>query len=63
MDGVTRDVYEDADGRQWVFGYDGVWLPSADEPLVVRRDSPHSSAVTDTSSSAGPHASSSFISV
>jgi hypothetical protein len=21
--GVTRDVYEDADGRQWVTGYEG----------------------------------------
>jgi len=39
-DGVTRDVYEDTDGRQWVTGYDGergygVWLPPADEPVVV----------------------------
>ena len=23
VDGATRDVYEDADGRQWVIGYDG----------------------------------------
>jgi hypothetical protein len=23
VDGVVRDVYEDADGRQWVIGYDG----------------------------------------
>jgi hypothetical protein len=40
VDGVTRDVYEDADGRQWVGGYDrervyGVWLAPADEPVVV----------------------------
>jgi hypothetical protein len=21
LDGVTRDVYEDSDGRQWVIGY------------------------------------------
>ena len=39
-DGATRDVYEDADGRQWVAGYDGervygVWLVPGDEPLVV----------------------------
>ncbi|HEX5273021.1 MAG TPA: hypothetical protein VFW33_21135 [Gemmataceae bacterium] len=39
-DGVSREVYEDADGRQWVTGYDGervygVWLVTADEPLVV----------------------------
>ena len=41
-DGVTREVYEDTDGRQWVIGYDrervyGVWLPLADEPVVVPR--------------------------
>jgi len=40
VDGVTRDVREDADGRQWVVGYDGervygVWLPPADGPVVV----------------------------
>ena len=39
-DGVSRDVYEDADGRQWVAGYDGerlygVWLVPADEPRLV----------------------------
>src|SRR5262249_25020523 len=39
-DGVTRDVYEGADGRQWAVGYEGeraygVWLPPADEPVVV----------------------------
>jgi hypothetical protein len=39
-DGVMRDVYEDADGRQWVAGHDGepvygVWLLPADEPVVV----------------------------
>jgi hypothetical protein len=39
-DGVTRDVHEDADGRQWVTGYDGervygVWLMPPDEPVVV----------------------------
>ncbi len=38
--GVTRDVHEDADGRQWVVGYGGervygVWLPPADEPVIV----------------------------
>ena len=37
--GVTRAVYEDADGRPWVAGYDGervygVWLMPADEPAV-----------------------------
>ena len=40
MDGLTRDVYEDTDGRQRVVGHDGervygVWLLPADEPLVV----------------------------
>jgi hypothetical protein len=40
VDGVTRDVYEDPDGRQWVAGYDGervygVWVAPADEPVVV----------------------------
>ena len=39
-DGVSRDVCEDADGRQWVVGNDGervygAWLLPADEPLVV----------------------------
>jgi hypothetical protein len=41
LDGVTRDVCEDADGRQWVTGYDGervygLWLMPADEPVVVK---------------------------
>jgi hypothetical protein len=40
VDGLTRDVYEDADGRHWVVGYDGkrvygVWLAPADEAVVV----------------------------
>jgi hypothetical protein len=40
VDGVTRDVYEDADGRQWVTAYDGervygVWLLPPDERVVV----------------------------
>jgi hypothetical protein len=40
VDGAVRDVYEDADGRQWVAGYDGekvygVWALPADEPVVV----------------------------
>ena len=44
VDGVTRDVYEDADGRQWVAGYDGervygAWRPPADEPVLVDGDS------------------------
>ena len=39
-DGIERDVYEDANGRQYVVGYDGesvygVWLPPADEPVIV----------------------------
>jgi hypothetical protein len=39
-DGAEREVYEDDDGRQWVVGHDGervygVWLPPADEPLLV----------------------------
>jgi hypothetical protein len=38
--GVTRPVYEDADGRQWVVGYDGepaygVWLRPPDEPVAA----------------------------
>jgi hypothetical protein len=41
VDGVTRDVYEDSDGRQWVAGYDGervyaLWQPPPDEPVVVK---------------------------
>ena len=44
VDGVTRDVHEDDDGRQWVEGYEGeqvygVWLMPADEPLMVDRAS------------------------
>jgi hypothetical protein len=40
VDGAVREVYEDADGRQWVIGYEwervyGVWMIPADEPLVV----------------------------
>jgi hypothetical protein len=40
VDGVTRDVFEDANGRQWVIGYDGervygVWLLPADEPVII----------------------------
>ena len=40
VDGVTRDVYEDADGCKWVAGYDGervygLWLVPPDEPLVI----------------------------
>jgi hypothetical protein len=40
VDGVTRVVYEDPDGRQWVTGYEGervygVWLLPADEAVVV----------------------------
>jgi hypothetical protein len=40
VDGVTRDVYEDEFGCQWVTGYDGervygVWLAPPDQPLVV----------------------------
>jgi hypothetical protein len=39
-DGKVRTVYEDDAGRQYVIGDDGtqvpgVWLPPADEPLVV----------------------------
>jgi hypothetical protein len=39
-DGIERDVFVNADGRQHVIGYDGepvygVWLPPADEPLIV----------------------------
>jgi hypothetical protein len=39
-DGFDRDVYEDADGRQYVQDDDGgkvygTWLPPADEPDAV----------------------------
>jgi hypothetical protein len=39
-DGAGRAVYEDAEGRQYVVGYDGEpvygqWLPPADEPVAV----------------------------
>ena len=43
VDGVTRDVYELAGGRQWIARYDGervygVWLVPADEPVIVVPD-------------------------
>ena len=43
-DGIERDVFEDAEGRQHVIGYDGepvfgVRLPPADEPLAVNAPS------------------------
>ena len=39
-DGIERDVYEDAEGRQYVFDPDGErvngqWLAPAEEPAVV----------------------------
>jgi hypothetical protein len=39
-DGFYRDVYEDAEGRQYVWDLDGErvygqWLPPADEPAVT----------------------------
>jgi hypothetical protein len=39
-DAIERDVYEDPEGRQYVFDGDGVkvygvWLPLADEPNAV----------------------------
>jgi hypothetical protein len=42
--GEAREVHEDADGRQWVAGYDGervygAWRPPADEPVLVDGDS------------------------
>jgi hypothetical protein len=42
LDGVTREAYEDSEGRQWVIGYCGervygVWLKPIDEPEVVER--------------------------
>ena len=44
-DGVERDVYEDAEGRQYVLGPDGErvvgqWLWPADEPHVVTAGGP-----------------------
>jgi hypothetical protein len=43
-DGAEREVHEDADGRQWVVGYDGepvfgVWLPPAEEPVIQEEES------------------------
>jgi hypothetical protein len=40
LDGATREVYEDKDGRQREVGYggervSGVWLAPADEPLMI----------------------------
>jgi hypothetical protein len=40
VDVIEREVYEDADGRQWVTGYDGervygVCLAPAGEPVIV----------------------------
>jgi hypothetical protein len=40
VDGVTRDVYEDPDERQWVIGYEGervygVWILPPDESFIV----------------------------
>ena len=48
-DGIERDVYEDAEGRQYVLGpdgerVDGQWLLPADEPTVV--ECPRSAAVS-----------------
>jgi hypothetical protein len=42
LDGVTRDVYEDSEGRQWVIGHCGervygVWLKPAEEPEAAER--------------------------
>jgi hypothetical protein len=39
-DGVEREVYQDAECRQYVLGQDaevvhGQWLPPPDEPVVV----------------------------
>ena len=39
-DGIERDVFEDAEGRQYVHGDDGVkvygtWVVPADEPVII----------------------------
>jgi hypothetical protein len=38
-DGIDRDVYEDAEGRQYIQGDDGkvygTWVSLADEPDIV----------------------------
>jgi hypothetical protein len=44
-DGAEREVYDDAEGRQWVVGHDGervsgVWVMPAGEPLLVTGTSP-----------------------
>ena len=36
VDGATRDVYEDADGRQWVSGHDETRVLSQGQLLSVR---------------------------
>ena len=38
VDGATRDVYEDADGRQWVSGHDETRALSQTPTLRPRRD-------------------------
>jgi hypothetical protein len=40
VDGVTRDVYEDPDSRQWVIGNDGervygLWILPPDDPVIA----------------------------
>jgi hypothetical protein len=42
LDGVTREVYEDFEGRQWVIGYCGervcgVWLKPGERPETTER--------------------------
>ena len=44
-DGIERDVYEDAEGRQHVIGHAGecvygTWLAPPDAPLIVSAKAP-----------------------
>ena len=35
VDGVTRDVYEDGDGQQWVVGYKGGKVRGSEGPSLL----------------------------
>jgi hypothetical protein len=47
-EGIERDVYEDAEGRQYVYGDEGkvhgTWLPPTDEPNVLEIGKEHHQA-------------------
>src|SRR5262249_4344530 len=59
VDGVTRDVYEDADGRQWVFGETGrlydSWLPGREKTAPHdQRDERTTASPPPTGTRTGP---------